>query len=123
VADHPAEDLGRSGQGRERRRRAGSTPERGGGREREEISEGGGREQRTDEMRAAALVLLRALLPMLVRPDDDVLGAVVRGELGTAQRDQRGDRRVDNERRGTVEAQDSLFKRSRSARPSRARKA
>jgi hypothetical protein len=38
-------------------------------------------------MRAAALVLLLARLAVLVRADRDVLGAVVGGELGAAQRD------------------------------------
>ena len=46
-------------------------------------------EQRPDEVRAAALVLLRCALAVLVRPDRDVLGAVVRGELSLAKREQR----------------------------------
>ena len=40
-------------------------------------------------MRAAALVLLRCALAVLVRPDRDVLGAVVGGEVALAEREQR----------------------------------
>ena len=40
----------------------------------------GGEQQRPDQVRAAPLVLLPARLAVLVRPDRDVLGAVVGGE-------------------------------------------
>jgi hypothetical protein len=45
---------------------------------------------------AAALVLLRALLTVLVRPDGDVLGAVVGGHFAGPQGD---DRRREREQR------------------------
>ena len=57
---------------------------------REQVADRRRDEQRPDEVRAAALVLLPALLAVLVRPDRDVLGSVVRGELGRAQSDHRG---------------------------------
>ena len=63
----------------------------------EDVAGRGRDEQRPDQVRAAALVLLRALLAVLVRPDRDVLGAVVGGELAAAQREQR---RRERERAG-----------------------
>ena len=54
------------------------------------------RRQRPDQVRAAALVLLRGALSGLVGPDRDVLGAVVRGQLLAAQRDQRRHERGDH---------------------------
>ena len=52
----------------------------------------GGRRERASgrQMRAAALVLLRPRLAVLVGADRDVLGAVVLGELAAAQRERRG---------------------------------
>ena len=86
---HPAEDLdrradradrageaGRAAHARRAPARRGCSPAAGCG------------EQRADEVRAAALVLLRARLVVLVAPDRDVLGAVIGGELAAAQRQQ-----------------------------------
>ena len=50
-------------------------------------------EERADHVRAAALVLPRARLAVLVAPDRDVLGAVVLGERRTAERHRRGPER------------------------------
>ena len=89
VAGHPAEDLGRRGDrpeprggarlARTRRARAG-----------ERVADGGSGDERADEMAAAALVLARRLLAVLVRANRDVLGAVIGGELGAAQCQHRG---------------------------------
>ena len=53
----------------------------------EDVADGGRRDERADEMAAAALVLLRRAVAVLVRADRDVLGAVIRGELRAAQRE------------------------------------
>ena len=52
----------------------------------EHAADGAREEQRSEDVRAAALVLLRPILAVLVRPDGDVLGAVVLGEVRAAQR-------------------------------------
>src|SRR5438270_105464 len=49
----------------------------------------GRRHERPHEMPAAALVLARRALPVLVAADRDVLRAVVRGEVPAAQREHR----------------------------------
>ena len=89
MALHPREDLGRGGkrpEGRRRPRGRAQTCRRPRG---EDVPRGGRRDQRSDEMRAAALVLPRARLAVLVTADRDVLGAVVGRELLTAQGEQR----------------------------------
>ena len=90
VPRHPA----RRPRPRRRPRRAsrGRAPGRAGARARARratLPAAVGGEQRPDQVRAAALVLLRARLAVLVGPDRDVLGAVVGGELAAAQREQR----------------------------------
>ena len=79
---------------------------------------GGRREQhRPDEMRAAALVLLRTLLTVLVGADRHVLGTVVLGELAAAQREYcRGDRRERPERARVRPAAEPLSASHRAAR-------
>ena len=89
-----------------------------GARDGEHVAGGGRREQRADQVRAAALVLLRALLAVLVRPDRDVLGAVVGRELAAAQREQR---RCERERAGE-ELPGGLASRSSGGRPGRRRR-
>src|SRR5581483_6018483 len=69
----------------------------------DDVAGGGRREQRPDEVGAAPLVLLGARLVVLVAPDRDVLGAVIRGERVAAQREQRG--------RGGEKARDELLRR------------
>ena len=51
------------------------------------FADGGRREHRPDQVRPAALVLTGARLVVLVRPDRDVLCAVIRGEVVVAQRE------------------------------------
>ena len=87
---HPGEHLDRDADGADRARgprRPAQVRRRARG---EQVAGGRGHEQRADQVRAAALVLLRALLAVLVRPDRDVLGAVVGGELAAAERHHRG---------------------------------
>src|SRR5579884_1045165 len=96
VARYPREDL--------RRRRDG--PRGGGGLGDRTVARrralggeaaGEGRHQhRPDEVRAAALVLLRPRLAVLVAADRDVLGAVVGGDVAGAQGEER---RCERERR------------------------
>src|SRR5881628_1353477 len=86
VARHPAEDLGRRAERADLRSRTRGIPPALGRARRERVADRGGREQRADQVRAAALVLLRARLAVLVRADRDVLGAVVAGELGATER-------------------------------------
>ena len=76
----------------------------------EDVARRRGGEQRADQVRAAAFVLLRALLAVLVRPDRDVLGAVVGGELAAAEREHG---RSERERAG-----EELARRRRRAGPS-----
>ena len=87
---------------RPRRRRAPTPAARARGRAQalrrargERAPDRGRREQRADHVRAAALVLPRARLAVLVAADRDVLGAVVLGEVGAAQRDHRRAERED----------------------------
>src|SRR5580765_1339754 len=84
---HPAEELGGSGDRADGRSGAGrrAIPRRRSGRE--DVADGGRREHRAGEMRAAALVLAGARLAVLVAADRDVLGAVVRGKLAAAERE------------------------------------
>ena len=71
-------------------RRAAQVGGRPGG---QDVAGRGGDDQRPDQVRAAALVLLRALLAVLVGADRDVLGSVIRGELAAAEREEgRGER-------------------------------
>jgi len=51
-----------------------------------QVAGGGRQKQRADKVGAAALVLLRARLAVLVRADRHVLGAVILGQLAAAQR-------------------------------------
>ena len=89
VPNHPREDLGgyrHAPDGRGQPRRAAHAIRRlrgvrGAGR--------GGEQQRPDQVRPAPLVLLSAGLAVLVRPDRDVLGPVVGGEVGAPQRQRR----------------------------------
>ncbi len=90
VAGHPAEDLGRRGDRADLRGGARLAPHPLGREPGQRVADGGGGDERPDEMAAAALVLARRLLAVLVRTDRDVLGAVVGGELGAAQREHRG---------------------------------
>src|SRR3954469_6674802 len=95
VARHPAEDLRRRAERADLRSRArGVAPALGRAR-RERVADRGCREQRADQVGAAALVLLRARLAVLVRADRDVLGAVVAGELRATQRVRRRRERED----------------------------
>ena len=80
VPNHPREDLGRrrhAPDGRGQPRRAARAIRRLRG---ERGADRGGEQQRPDQVRPAPLVLLPARLAVLVRPDRDVLGAVVGGE-------------------------------------------
>src|SRR5579872_353813 len=90
VARHPAEELGGRGDGAERAERAGRGTERKRRLLRERVRGGRSDDERADEVRTAALVLPRARLVVLVRPDRDVLGAVVGGQVAAAQREERG---------------------------------
>jgi hypothetical protein len=77
VPAHPAEDLDRAPTAptcRPGERRPVALRARARRRRRQRVVE----RQRADEVRAAAIVLLRRSLARLVRPDRDVLGAVVR---------------------------------------------
>ena len=89
VPDHPGEDLGRGARARRRRADAGGPAQRARAPGCEGVADRRGEQQRADQVRAAALVLLPARLAVLVRPDRDVLGAVVGGELGAAERQHR----------------------------------
>ena len=105
VPRHPAEDLGRRGERTECSRRLRRRPRALGRALGEQVAGCGRQEHRPDEVRAAALVLLRARLAVLVAADRHVLGAVVRGELAAAQRERRG--------RDREEARDELARRGR----------
>src|SRR5205085_786872 len=89
VAGHPAERLGCDADGEELCRQAQARLDVLGRTRDEEIRKRRREDDRADEMAAAALVLLRAVLAVLVRADRDVLGAVVGGEVGAAQREER----------------------------------
>ena len=69
----------------------------------QDVADCGRREEWADEMPAATLVLAGRLLPVLVAPDRDVLGAVVRRELAGAEREHR---RCDRGERGQQLARD-----------------
>ena len=78
MARHPAEDLRRRSKRAELRggaRAAARTLRRETG---EHVADRRRRDERPDQMAAAALVLLRRALAVLVRADRDVLGAVIR---------------------------------------------
>src|SRR5687768_9142970 len=86
VPGHPAEDLDSRPDGAERARDL-SLPAEACGRPRgEDVARRRGGEEWADQVRAAAFVLLRARLVVLVGPDRDVLGAVVARELAAAER-------------------------------------
>src|SRR5205823_3721602 len=87
ITDHPAEDLRRRCERSELRgkSRGGTQMLRRSGRQR--VADRRRRKERADEVRAAALVLLRAQLAVLVGPDRDVLGAMIGGEVGAAKRE------------------------------------
>ena len=87
VPRHPGEDLDRRADRAEGARDARGPAQLRGRPRGEDVAGRRGDEQRADQVRAAALVLLRALLAVLVRPDRDVLGAVVGGELAAAERE------------------------------------
>ena len=95
VPRHPAEELGGRGDRAElgsRLRLAPLALRREPG---QDVADGGRDDQRPDEVPAAALVLARGALPVLVAADRDVLRAVVRRELARAQRHHRGRDRDD----------------------------
>ena len=69
-------------------------------------------EQRAEQVRAAAVVLLRRALPLLVAADRDVLGAVVGGDVRAAQRE--------SGRREREQAADELLRRRADRSASRA---
>src|SRR3954470_21243588 len=93
MADHPAEELRRDAE------RGDLSPEprgpaqvlgRLGG---ERAADRGADEERADHVRAATLVLLLAAFAVLVAADRDVLGTVVGGDVGAAQRERGGSER------------------------------
>src|SRR5215218_501492 len=96
VADHPREDLRRRGERAERGEATRGKPELGRRPGSEDVADRERPEQRPDQVRPAALMLFLAGLTVLVRPDRDVLSAVVGGELRAAERD--GGRRERRER-------------------------
>src|SRR6266852_873353 len=79
VPHHPAEDLGGGGKRGEGAGEACGGAKMTGSARGEAGSDRGGGDQRADEVRAAALVLLRRKLAVLVGADRNVLGTVVRG--------------------------------------------
>ena len=85
---HPAEDLCCCGERADRR----SQPRRSAQMRRrardQNVRGRGRREQRPDQVRSAALVLSRAMLPVLVGADRDVLRTVVRSEVAATEREQ-----------------------------------
>ena len=94
---------------------------------RDDVRHGSRHEQRPEQVRAAALVLLRARLAVLVAADRDVLGAVVGGQLAAAQREhgrrnreQRGDRAPARRRRASTGGSRSRRRRCRASRRARA---
>src|SRR5947208_16271135 len=87
MANHPAEQLRRDADRAELGRRTGGTAQalrRASG---QRASDSRADQQRPDDVRAAALVLLRAGLSMLIAADRNVLGAVVSSHVRTAQRE------------------------------------
>jgi hypothetical protein len=97
VLHHPGEELDGGGKGTEARSHAGGRAHGGGRPGDERVPDRRRHEQRSEQVRAAALVLLRPLLTVLVRPDGDVLGTVVLGEIRPPQGDRCG---ADGERSG-----------------------
>ena len=86
IADHPREDLGRGGEGAERREPTSGEPELHRCARGEGVTDRERPEERSDQVRAAPLVLLLVRLAVLVGTDRDVLRAVVGGELGAPER-------------------------------------
>src|SRR6266511_3956014 len=86
VPHHPAEDLGGGCHGSDRRGQSGWAPKVRRCPRRQRGAHGGGNQQRPDQMGAAAFVLARPRLAVLVGSDRDVLRAVVGGEVAAAQR-------------------------------------
>src|SRR3954468_4824039 len=84
---HPAEELRRRGERAELRGGACRLLQPLGREAGERVADRGRREQRADEMSAAALVLLRRTVAVLVPADRDVLRAVIVRELAAAQRE------------------------------------
>src|SRR5436305_481643 len=85
IAHHPAEDL-RGGRKchelrAEPRLRAYACGSACG----ERVAEGRRREERAEKVRPAAIVLLGRALALLVAADRDVLGAVIRGDVGATE--------------------------------------
>ena len=89
VARHPAEDLGRGGDRADLRGGARVVAHALRREPCEHVADRRGGDERADQMSAAALVLLRRALAVLVASDRDVLGTVIRGELRPAQRERR----------------------------------
>src|SRR3954468_14988556 len=89
MSRHPAEELGRRGDRTDLGSRLRGAPMPLGSEAGEDVPDRGRRDERPDEMSAAALVLARRTLPVLVAADRDVLRAVVRGELAATQRKHR----------------------------------
>src|SRR6266566_37280 len=87
MANHPAEQLRRDADRAELGRRAGWAAQALGRASGQRASDSRADQQRADDVRAAALVLLRASLSVLIATDRNVLGAVVGSHLRAAQRE------------------------------------
>src|SRR5579884_3286680 len=91
VAGHPAEELRRGRERAELRGDLGVPAQPLGRQAGQGVAEGGGGDERSHQVAAAALVLARGALAVLVAADRDVLRPVIGRQLARAQREHRGD--------------------------------